>query len=178
MRRRSAATALATVAVAAAVAVAGCGGSNSPNDSAASSGGGYGAGASSSTTSTPATSSGAATVKTASGDLGTFLVDGKGRTLYLWEADKGSKSTCNGACAEAWPPLTTTGDPKVAGDADSSMLGTTKRDDGTTEVTYAGHPLYFYAGDQKPGDTAGQGSDGFGAEWYVLDAKGSAIEDD
>jgi predicted lipoprotein with Yx(FWY)xxD motif len=158
-------TALAVLAVTA-VAAIGCGSSSSDSSSG---GGGT-------STPAPAASSGVATVKTASGDLGTFLVDAKGRTLYLWEADTSSRSTCDGACAEAWPPLTTQGGPKAAGGADASMLGTTRRADGTTEVTYDGHPLYLFAGDQKPGDTTGQGSDGFGAEWYVVKPDGKAIE--
>jgi predicted lipoprotein with Yx(FWY)xxD motif len=174
-------TALATLAVAA-VTAAGCGGSSgSADSSAAANSPGPSTSAAAPSTQKPAStssSSGAATVKTASGELGTFLVDAKGRTLYLWEADKGSKSTCNGACAEAWPPLTTSGDAKAAGQAKSSLLGTTKRADGSTEVTYAGHPLYYYVGDRKPGDTTGQASDGFGAEWYVLSPSGSKIDKD
>jgi len=117
----------------------------------------------------------AATVKTRHGALGTYLVDSKGRTLYLWKADKGSKSTCSGSCAGAWPPLLTKGRPHAAGGASSSRLGTTRRSDGTTEVTYAGHPLYYYAGDTKAGQTTGQGNPGFGAPWYVVSTSGKAI---
>jgi predicted lipoprotein with Yx(FWY)xxD motif len=182
-------TALASLAIAAVIA-AGCGGSSGSKNasattgssgssgSATSAGGAYGGGSTSSHKPASTPSSGAATVKTASGSLGTFLVDSKGRTLYLWEADKGSRSTCNGACAAAWPPLTTTGHPKASGSAKASLLGTSKRADGSTEVTYAGHPLYYYVGDQKPGDTTGQGSNGFGAPWYVLNPRGSKIDKD
>jgi predicted lipoprotein with Yx(FWY)xxD motif len=119
---------------------------------------------------------GPATVKTRHGKLGTFLVDGKGRTLYLFEKDKSAKSTCSGACATAWPPLTTTGKPKASGSAKASLLGTSKRSDGTTQVTYKGHPLYFFIQDKKAGDTKGQRVDGFGAEWYVLGASGKKLE--
>jgi predicted lipoprotein with Yx(FWY)xxD motif len=103
------------------------------------------------------------------------LVDGKGRTLYLFEKDKGSASSCTGACASIWPPLTAAD--SVAGPGVSAAkLGAIKRADGKTEVTYAGHPLYTYAGDAKAGDTRGQGLDQFGAEWYVLAPSGHKID--
>jgi predicted lipoprotein with Yx(FWY)xxD motif len=189
MTRRSAP--VLAVATAAVLFVTGCGGSSgSSSDRSASSGS---AGASSTTTtasssggnaygaapaSTPASSSsGAAVVKTGKGDPGTFLVDAKGRTLYLWVADTGKQSTCSGACAQAWPPLTTKGKPTAAGGAKAALLGTTKRSDGTLEVTYAGHPLYYFAGDQGAGQVNGQGSDGFGAQWWVVAADGKALED-
>ena len=121
---------------------------------------------------------GAAAVKTRHGKLGTFLVGPNGKTLYLFEKDKTKKSTCNDACATAWPPLLTTGKPKAAGKAKKSLLGTTKRSDGKTQVTYKGHPLYYFVQDKKAGDTAGEGVDGFGAEWYVLAPNGKKIEDD
>ena len=164
-------------AVLAAVALAaGCGSgytnqAAAPATTAASGGGGgYGYAA----PSTPPAK--AAAVSTASGALGTFLVGPDGRTLYLFEKDTGTTSACAGACATAWPPLTTTGAPTAGGAAEASLLGTTKRQDGTTEVTYAGHPLYYYAGDMAPGEANGQGLDQFGAEWYVLSPSGAAIE--
>ena len=120
--------------------------------------------------------SGRATVKTRHGSLGTFLVGTNGRTLYLFEKDKTKKSTCSGACATAWPPLLTTGRPKAAAAAKASLLGTTKRSDGTTQVTYKGHPVYYFYLDKKAGDTKGEGVDGFGAEWYVLSPTGAKIE--
>ncbi|WP_405626498.1 hypothetical protein [Streptomyces sp. NBC_01396] len=116
-------------------------------------------------------------VKTATaGKLGTILVDAKGRTLYLFEADKSTQSTCNGSCAAAWPPLLTSGSPTAGGSAKSGLLGTTKRSDGKTQVTYHGHPLYGYAGDSKPGDTNGQDLNQFGAAWYVLDVSGQKVD--
>jgi predicted lipoprotein with Yx(FWY)xxD motif len=117
------------------------------------------------------------TVKVATTKLGRILTDGNGRTLYLFEKDKGKASSCSGACAGIWPPLTAaTG---VAGPgALASDLGSIKRADGTTEATYAGHPLYTYAGDSKPGDTHGQGLDQFGAQWYALAPDGKKIDDD
>lgn len=111
------------------------------------------------------------------GDLGTILVDSQGRTLYDFHKDKGSTSSCYGACAAAWPPLLTSGDPQAQGPADRTMLGTTKRKDGTVQVTYNGWPLYTYAGDQNPGEANGNDIDQFGAEWYALQPNGEEPED-
>jgi predicted lipoprotein with Yx(FWY)xxD motif len=166
LKRRGAALAVAGVA-AVALAAAGCGGSSDGQQTAS-----YGAPNPTATTN----SAGAASVGLASSKLGKILVDGRGRTLYLWEADTGTTSTCAGACASAWPPLTTDGRAVAGAGVSASKLGITKRPDGTTEVTYNGHPLYTFSGDSAPGQTAGQGSDGFGAEWYVLSATGNAIE--
>jgi predicted lipoprotein with Yx(FWY)xxD motif len=148
--------------------LAGCGGSPDSDSGSSSAGAGSTAGGSQQ-------GSGAETVKTASTDLGTVLVDDQGETLYLFEKDAGSKSTCAGGCAAAWPPVKTEGEPQAGGSAAAGMLGTSKRSDGTTQVTYAGHPLYRYAGDGAPGDTNGQGLDDFGAKWYALGSNGQAI---
>jgi predicted lipoprotein with Yx(FWY)xxD motif len=121
---------------------------------------------------------GRATVSTRHGKLGTFLVGAKGMTLYLFEADKTSRSTCSGQCATFWPPLLTSGKPKASGKAKSKLLGTTKRSDGKRQVTYRGHPLYYFVQDKKPGDTLGQDFLGFGAKWYVLAPNGKKIDDD
>jgi predicted lipoprotein with Yx(FWY)xxD motif len=110
------------------------------------------------------------------GGLGKVLVDSKGRTVYLFEKDTGAKSTCSGACATEWPPVTTNGKPTAGTGVTASMAGTTKRSDGKTQVTYNGHPLYLFEGDTKPGDAAGQNVDAFGAEWYVLSPAGSKVE--
>lgn len=116
-----------------------------------------------------------ATVATAqSTTYGTYLVDGQGMTLYLFKSDvQGSgKSTCYGGCAYAWPPLLT----PVAADAVlPDKLGTIQRKDGTTQVTYNGWPLYYFTPDQTPGDTVGQGADGFGAGWYLVSPEGTMI---
>ncbi|SEO24863.1 COG4315 family predicted lipoprotein [Actinacidiphila rubida] len=119
-----------------------------------------------------------ATVAThnAGGKLGTILVDAKGRTLYLFEADKTDMSTCNGACAAAWPPLLSKGQPMAGSGVKSNLLGTSKRSDGTTQVTYNKHPLYFFSGDTKPGQTNGQDLNQFGALWYVVNAAGNKVE--
>ena len=155
---------LGGAALAAAVAIAGCGGGSS------------GSGSGSAATPASATT-GPAGVKvvTRHTKLGNVLVDGRGRTLYLFEKDKGTASTCYGACASVWPPLTTGAKAKASG-LHGARLGTTRRKDGKTEVTVAGHPLYTYAGDQRTGDVKGQGLDQFGAEWYVLAPKGTAID--
>jgi predicted lipoprotein with Yx(FWY)xxD motif len=156
--------------VALAVVAAGCGGGSQSATSAP----GYSAGGTAPKAATPA----AATVATAHTKLGTVLVDGQGRTLYLFEKDKGTASTCYGACASLWPPLTT-GAKHVAGTGlPAAKLGSTKRTDGKTEVTYGGHPLYTFAGDGGPGQVKGQGLDQFGAEWYVLAPSGQKIDAD
>jgi predicted lipoprotein with Yx(FWY)xxD motif len=125
----------------------------------------------------PANDSGdAAIVGVGQTSLGPVLVDGSGRTLYLFEKDTNTASTCDGECATFWPPLVTTGKPLAGDGALASKLGTTERTDGKTEVSYNGHPLYYYVGDTKAGDTTGQGLDLFGAEWNVLSAAGTKIE--
>ncbi|WP_431984024.1 COG4315 family predicted lipoprotein [Streptomyces qinglanensis] len=127
----------------------------------------------------PSSSKEAATVEVRSSGLGSILADGSGRTLYLFEADKSRKSTCEGSCAKAWPPVVVEGKggPRAGDGAESGLLGTTERKDGSRQLTYDGHPLYRYQGGGKPGDTAGQGLDQFGAEWFVLDPSGKKITD-
>jgi predicted lipoprotein with Yx(FWY)xxD motif len=129
------------------------------------------------TPSTPKTHSGAsATVDAARvGSLGTILVDSQGRTLYLFAKDSGSKSTCFGGCASAWPPVQVSGKPTAGAGVTASSLGTVARSDGQPQVTYSGHPLYRYVGDQKAGDANGQGINGFGALWYALSPAGHQI---
>ena len=119
-----------------------------------------------------------ATVATASSSVGRILVDGQGRTLYLFEKDKRGRSSCSGICASYWPPLLSHGKPAAARGAKNSLLGVTRRADGTTQVTYAGHPLYRFRQDTQPGQTGGQGLLIYGAEWYVLSAAGKTVERD
>jgi predicted lipoprotein with Yx(FWY)xxD motif len=139
--------------------------------SGASSSGAYGVGAPPSS-GPPA----AAVVEVRGSRLGQILVDGQGRTLYLFEADQARMSSCNGACASAWPPYLSDATPRAGAGVTGSLLGTSARgDDGGTQMTYDGHPLYYYAGDSEPGDTAGQGLDQFGAKWYVLAPGGDKI---
>jgi len=124
----------------------------------------------------PSAAASTATVAVAHNDkLGAILVDGGGRTLYLFEADKTIKSTCYSTCATYWPPLLTSGAPLAGAGANAALLGTTKRTDGTSEVTYAGHPLYYVVTDHNPGDATGQGVNNFGAPWDVVGPDGNQI---
>jgi predicted lipoprotein with Yx(FWY)xxD motif len=122
-----------------------------------------------------ASGSGATVITTASSSAGTFLTDGSGRAVYLWTEDTGDRSACTGACAGAWPPVTTTGTVTASGGAKASDLGTITRPDGTKQVTYDGHPLYFFSGDSGPGTASGQGSDGFGAKWWLVSPAGNDV---
>jgi predicted lipoprotein with Yx(FWY)xxD motif len=160
-------------AVALAAFAAACG-SSGGSDASASSGPSASAsvGAAPSTGSPAPAKAASAEVKTMNGDLGSFLTDGSGKSLYLFTTDTSGTSTCNGACATTWPPLTSTDMPKADSGVTANKLATIKRDDGTTQVTYNGHPLYYYSGDAKAGDTKGQG---FGAKWYVLSPAGDGI---
>src|SRR6476646_2921035 len=114
-------------------------------------------------------------VNVAMSHLGRILVDSKGITLYDFPPDKGTTSVCYGACAALWPPLLTHGKPIAGAGVRASLLGTTKRKDGKLEVTYGGHPLYYFVTDRKPGQTTGQGVDQFGGPWWVLSPKGKEI---
>jgi predicted lipoprotein with Yx(FWY)xxD motif len=172
-------TGLIAVLGASALMVAGCG-SSSKTPSAT-------AGASATPTASTQSSTAAATTTRASGasvavavkhsKLGVILAAGpKKMTVYMFEGDKGSTSSCSGACASVWPPVTTSGSPTAAAGASSANLGTITRPDGTTQVTYKGHPLYHYASDKDSGDAYGQGVKGFGSDWYVIAPSGSKID--
>jgi predicted lipoprotein with Yx(FWY)xxD motif len=117
----------------------------------------------------------AATVGIATSSLGNILVDSRGRTLYLFKKDSGTTSACTGACAAAWPPLRTTGTPTVGSGTNASLVATTTRSDGNPQVTYHGHPVYLFTGDQKAGDTNGQGVTAFGGGWFTLSPAGDQI---
>jgi predicted lipoprotein with Yx(FWY)xxD motif len=114
-------------------------------------------------------------IKTTAGSTGTFLTDSSGRAVYLWVKDTHNMSACSGACAGAWPPVTAKGSVTAGGSAKASDLGTITRSDGTKQVTYDGHPLYYFAGDSGSGQTSGQGSDGFGAKWWLVSPAGAQI---
>lgn len=107
--------------------------------------------------------------------LGQILVDGNGITVYLFVHDTSTASTCYTSCAQIWPPVLTSGPPQAGTGATASLLGTTTRTDGKVEVTYAGHPLYYFVQDKQPGDATGQGVDGFGGLWWVLTPSGAAM---
>jgi len=119
--------------------------------------------------------SGNATVGISMTSVGKVLVDAQGHTLYEFKKDSGTASNCPGACAAAWPPLRTGGMPTAGSGAQASLVSTTKRSDGAPQVTYNGHPLYLYAGDERPGDTEGQGLTDYGATWYALGAAGRQV---
>jgi predicted lipoprotein with Yx(FWY)xxD motif len=171
---------VAVLALIALLAIAGCGSSSDSSSSSGSGGGAYGGGESStSTASSEPSGGGTAAVVTASSvpKLGKVIVDSKGFTLYDFHKDKGGKSSCFGACAQVWPPLTTEGKPQVGEGAMASKLGTTKRKDGTVQVTYAGWPLYTYVADKKPGEANGNDFSSFGAQWYALLPSGEEAGD-
>src|SRR4051795_6006178 len=117
----------------------------------------------------------AASVTTHSGPDGAYLTDGSGRTLYIFAKDKTSKSTCAGDCAKEWPPFTTTNVPAGQGSVQAGMLSTSKRAGGIQQVTYGGHPLYYFADDETVGDMNGQGQDDFGGLWSAVTPAGDAL---
>jgi predicted lipoprotein with Yx(FWY)xxD motif len=166
----------AIAALSLAIVATGCGDDN--GDGGDGGGGGiYGGGGTSAETTT-ASSGGSGVVSVADNpELGEILVDSKGFTLYNFEKDEGGESSCFNACAAAWPPYTVSGPPKAGSGAQASLLSTTKRSDGSTQVVYNDWPLYTYVGDSKPGDTTGNDVDQFGAEWYALTPAGEKPED-
>ena len=117
----------------------------------------------------------AAVVSTAKAGLGSIIVNSNGRTLYLFAKDRNGKSACSGQCAVFWPPLITSGKPRVAGGASASLIGTTRRADGRLQVTYNHHPLYTFVKDKKAGQTNGEGVNAFGAAWDAMSPSGTKI---
>ena len=157
LRKSTTLLAGAAALVLAALALAGCGGGSD-------------------TDATPTTASGSpATIGVANGDIGKILVDAQGRTLYLFQKDSGTQSTCFGKCAVNWPPLDVSGKPTEGSGADSELVGTTSRPGGKSQVTYNGHPLYLFAGDKNAGDTNGEGVNAFGGSWYALSPAGDEV---
>jgi predicted lipoprotein with Yx(FWY)xxD motif len=127
------------------------------------------------TSSAPATAGGGVTLDMRTGGPGTFLTDAAGRSVYLFKSDTASMSTCNGACATAWPPLTTKSAANAGSGVTASDIGTITRSDGTKQVTYNHHPLYYFALDTAAGQTNGQGSTAFGAKWWLVTPAGAAL---
>jgi predicted lipoprotein with Yx(FWY)xxD motif len=117
----------------------------------------------------------ATVIESHAGSAGSFLTNSSGRAVYLWDADSMNKSMCSGACAGAWPPVTAKGHVTAADGAKAADLGTITRSDGSKQVTYLGHPLYYFAGDSGSGQTNGQGSDSFGAKWWLVAPGGTKI---
>jgi predicted lipoprotein with Yx(FWY)xxD motif len=152
----------AALLAALAVAAAACGG----NDDEPS-----GTAAPAAPTTTAAQAAGSATVAVASSRLGDILVDADGRTLYVFTKDKGDQSACSGECAANWPALT--GTATAGAGAQAALLSTATQADGSSQVTYGGRPLYYFAGDAKPGDTNGQG---VGSVWYAVTADGEMVK--
>jgi predicted lipoprotein with Yx(FWY)xxD motif len=107
--------------------------------------------------------------------LGAILVGPKGNTLYVFLGDTSTMSNCNGSCAQNWPPLTTAGAPRATGGVSQNLLGTIKRQNGSTQVTYHGHPLYFFVADSGPGMANGENINAFGARWEVINAAGVEV---
>jgi predicted lipoprotein with Yx(FWY)xxD motif len=171
---------LATVALIAAACGDTTAGSGSSAGAAASSTGGTAYGGYAAPAPAPGGAAGSGTsapamVSTGPATLGTIVTDQAGRTLYLFEKDTGPTSTCTGACAQAWPPLLTGTAPGAGPGATSSLIGSSRRSDGTVQVTYAGHPLYTFSGDRAAGQTNGEGLKAFGAGWYALTPQGMEI---
>jgi len=169
--------AIAVFVAGALLVISGCGGGSSSGG-----GGAYGSGgettAAKSQNASGETGAGGVVAVAKSPELGTaILVDSKGFTLYDFHKDKGTKSACYGACAGVWPPLTTSGSAQAMKGAEASKLGTTKRSDGTLQVTYAGHPLYTYTADTKPGQARGNDFSSYGAQWYALMPNGEEAGD-
>ncbi len=157
----------AVLAAIAGLVIAGCGGGGS-STSKSESGGGEGGGANA------ASNTGGGTVGTAEIEgLGKVLVDSEGMTLYEYTPDKGTTSACYGECESFWPPLMAKGSPTAGEGVMSSGLGTTKRKDGSMQVTYHGHPLYTFAKDSKPGEANGNEFEGI---WFVLNEAGEPVK--
>jgi predicted lipoprotein with Yx(FWY)xxD motif len=172
--RRAAVLVLPALVAAAALGLTACGGSNSASPGSSSGGGGglYGnSSPSQSKAAAPAVSGTALAVRSTS--LVKILTDGRGFTVYAFDADKGTTSACSGACATAWPPVKATGTtPHVGTGVTQSLVGQATRADGTRQLTYNGRPLYLFQGDSAPGSTSGDGSQAFGARWDALTASG------
>ena len=172
--RRTAKLGVAALATSA-VLVAGCGSASSSSSASNTSTATPAAAAttSASSTTSAAPTAAAITIGTAKGKGGTYLTGSNGRAIYLWVADSGGKSACSGACAHAWPPVE--GTPSAGAGVTASDLGTITRTDGSKQVTYKGHPLYYFIADKSAGQALGQGSNNFGAKWWLVAPSGSAI---
>ncbi len=155
-----------------AMVLAGCGSASSSKSSTATA-----AAAAPATSSTTSSASATSTqqIGMAKGADGTYLTGTGGRAVYLWVADSGGKSACSGACAKYWPPVETKGKPTAGTGVNASDLGTITRTDGSEQVTYKGHPLYYFIADKSAGDIKGQGNNGFGAKWWLVAPAGDAI---
>jgi predicted lipoprotein with Yx(FWY)xxD motif len=168
---------LLTIAtVAAGLLIAGCG--DDDDDSGSAAGGGETATEAATPPATepaaPASAGAGTTIKTADSQFGDVLFDGDDQAIYYFDKESGSKSECYGACAEAWPPVLTEGAPQAGAGAQAGLLGTTQRDDGTTQVTYDGHPLYLYA-HEGPGQVTCHDVSEFGGLWLAVQPNGERV---
>jgi predicted lipoprotein with Yx(FWY)xxD motif len=136
---------------------------------------GCGGGGDGSNASPTQSSDGTPTLRVANTELGDVLIDPANRTVYLFKKDNRDQSTCSGACAHDWPPVRATGKPTAGSGAKAALVGTAKRSDGTPQLTYNGHPLYLFTGDNAPGATNGQGITAFGAQWFVVSPAGNQV---
>jgi predicted lipoprotein with Yx(FWY)xxD motif len=152
------------------IALAGCGSSSTSTTASSTE--------AAATSTTASSGGGAGTIDVADNPkLGQVLVDSQGHTVYMFEKDESDESYCNGSCAKVWPPVTTKGQPKAGSGVSASKLTTLKRDDGSTQVVFDGHPLYTYVKDEDTEDAYGNGLDQFGAEWYGLTPNGQKTEE-
>jgi predicted lipoprotein with Yx(FWY)xxD motif len=167
---------LTIAAMAAGLLVAGCGGDDDDSDSGAADTTPITEAAAPTTTAPAATpAAGAGTrITTSDSQYGEVLFDGDDQAIYYFDKEQGSKSECYGECAEAWPPVLTEGDPQAGAGAQAAMLGTTQRNDGTTQVTYDGHPLYYYA-HEGPGVVECHNVDEFGGLWLAVQGNGQPV---
>jgi predicted lipoprotein with Yx(FWY)xxD motif len=167
---------LTIAALVAGVLVAGCGGDDDDDASASGDTTAATEAAAAPTTepAAPASAGGGTTIKTADSQFGDVLFDGEDQAIYYFDKESGSKSECYGACAGAWPPVLTEGAPKAAAGAQAGLLGTTQRDDGTTQITYDGHPLYYYA-HEGPGQVLCHNVEEFGGLWLAVQPNGERV---
>jgi predicted lipoprotein with Yx(FWY)xxD motif len=166
VRKRARLPLVAIPAAGFAIVAAACGGAGAAYGGSSAGGNPY---------STVPASTGALAVKVATSSLGSLLTDGKGRTLYLFTRDSGTTSSCSGGCASVWPPVMSATAVQVGTGASASLLGTTSSGAGQSQVTYNGHPLYYYVGDANPGDTNGEQLNQFGGLWYAVSPSGMQV---
>ncbi len=166
---------VAALALSAVTIIAGCGSASSSSSSSATTAAPAAASSTSSTATAAPAAAGGQQIAAAKGSGGMYLTGAHGRAVYLWVADTGGKSACSGACAQAWPPVETKGKPTGGAGVTASDLGTITRSDGSQQVTYKGHPLYYFIADRSAGEIKGEGSNSFGAKWWLVSPAGAAI---
>jgi predicted lipoprotein with Yx(FWY)xxD motif len=166
---------LASLAAIAVLAIAGCGGDDDDSDTEAADVATETEAATTEAAPTKPAAGTGTTIKVADSEFGKVLFDGDDGAIYLFDKETSTKPDCYGACAEAWPPVVTEGAPQAGAGADAAKLGTAKRTDGTTQVTYNGHPLYYYV-DDGPGEIGCHNVEEFGGLWLVVDPSGNAVQ--